>query len=246
MRLAGQLTSLALLASATFSCSTVWPAARAAAVDPFTWAPLVGAGIFSIGDLDEDVSDWAREETPIFGSSTGAVDGSEWIRNILRSEAFLLEATHLVVARDRSRAEWLGPPLAALGAGIAGNAAVHAMKRATDRELPSGENELAFPSGHATYMAISADAAGEVLRCDFSEAPFAPAVRPLRLANGALVALGSWARVEAGAHYPSDVFVGASFGHFISRFAHDLIPTGAQLEITSNSLALVLPFGGAR
>lgn len=239
------LAALALLASATGSCSTVWPAARDAAADPFTWLPLVGAGIFSIGDFDEDVSDWARDETPIFGSSTGAVDGSEWIRNILRSEAFLLEAVHLSVARDQSRAEWLGPPLAALGSGIAGNAAVHAMKRATDRALPSGENELAFPSGHATYMAISAYAAGEVLRRDFSEAPFAPAVNPLRLSNGALVALGSWARIEAGAHYPSDVFVGASFGHFIGRFAHELIPTGAQLEVTPVSIALVLPFGGS-
>ncbi len=31
----------------------------------------------------------------------------------------------------------------------------------------------------------------------------------------------SWARVEANAHFPSDVLAGYALGHFISSFIHD-------------------------
>jgi hypothetical protein len=31
----------------------------------------------------------------------------------------------------------------------------------------------------------------------------------------------SWARVEAGSHYPSDVLAGVAMGHFIGAFIND-------------------------
>ena len=43
--------------------STTWKVAR----DPHTWVPLAGAAVLSIGDLDEDLSDWAVREHPLFG-----------------------------------------------------------------------------------------------------------------------------------------------------------------------------------
>ena len=34
--------------------------------------------------------------------------------------------------------------------------------------------------------------------------------------------LTAWARVEAGAHYPSQVLAGAAFGTFLSSVLHDM------------------------
>jgi len=235
--------ALALLAAGACgaSCSSVGPAARAAAADPATWAPLAGAALFALGDLDEEVSDWAREETPLFGSEEGAGDASDAIRDFVRAEAILLEGVHLIVAHDQSTAAWLGPPAAALGSAVAEEFLVEGLKDWTDRERPSGADDRSFPSSHAAGTANGAFAANEIWRRDFGEASVTPAAV---FANGALVGLGAWSRVEAGAHYPSDVLAGAALGHFLGRFAHELIPNGARLEVTPVSIALVLPFGG--
>jgi hypothetical protein len=37
----------------------------------------------------------------------------------------------------------------------------------------------------------------------------------------ALVGTGSWARVEAGEHYPADVLAGMAIGHFLGAFLND-------------------------
>src|SRR5688572_24217814 len=49
-------------------------AAKNAALDPATWVPLIGAGVIAAGDWDHNISDWATEHTPIFGSKSGAED----------------------------------------------------------------------------------------------------------------------------------------------------------------------------
>ncbi len=47
-------------------------AARDALLDPWTWGPVLAATAFQIDGWDRRVSDWARRETPIFGSTAGA------------------------------------------------------------------------------------------------------------------------------------------------------------------------------
>jgi membrane-associated phospholipid phosphatase len=42
-----------------------------------------------------------------------------------------------------------------------------------------------------------------------------------RVGNIVLATGVAWARVEAGAHYPSDVLAGAALGHFLSAFIYD-------------------------
>ena len=58
-------------------------AAVSAARSPTTWAPLLGAAVLAIGDLDEDVSDWTADETPLFGSD--ADDASDALRRVARA-----------------------------------------------------------------------------------------------------------------------------------------------------------------
>lgn len=231
------------------SCSNVIAAAGVAARDPAVWAPLAGAAVFGLGELDEEVADWAREETPLFGSNADAGDASDVIREFLRAEALTLEAVHLWRARDRGAAAWLGPPAAALGSALAEDALVDALKDATDRERPDGSDDRSFPSSHAGGAAVAAIAADEVLRRDFAGAPW---LAPARWTNAGLVALGAWSRVEAGAHYPSDVLAGAALGAFLGRFAHALLPAGSPLALEPWSspeaagVVLCFRFGGAR
>ena len=44
---------------------------------------------------------------------------------------------------------------------------------------------------------------------------------PLQIGNIVLATGVAWARVKAGAHYPSDVLAGAALGHFLSAFIYD-------------------------
>ena len=44
---------------------------------------------------------------------------------------------------------------------------------------------------------------------------------PLQIGNILLATSVAWARVEAGAHYPSDVLAGAALGRFLSATVHD-------------------------
>ena len=43
-----------------------------AARDPWVWIPLAGAAGLQIDNWDRDVSDWARRETPLYGSRQNA------------------------------------------------------------------------------------------------------------------------------------------------------------------------------
>jgi hypothetical protein len=54
-------------------------AARQSVRDP-GGAPALGAAVFQIDDRDRRVSDWARDETPVFGSQQQAEQWSDGLR----------------------------------------------------------------------------------------------------------------------------------------------------------------------
>ena len=49
--------------------------------DPNVWAPVAAAVALQAGDLDEQISDQLRENTPLFGSSENALDASDDLRS---------------------------------------------------------------------------------------------------------------------------------------------------------------------
>ncbi len=55
-----------------------WERVRRSAIeavrDPQMWIPAVGAGALQIGNMDEEISDWAVRHTPVFGSPGSADD----------------------------------------------------------------------------------------------------------------------------------------------------------------------------
>jgi len=184
-----------------------------AAAQPTTWVPLTGALLIYAADRDQAISDWAREHTPVFGSSDDAARASDRWRDALVDTAVL--SALLKPGPVATKATAL---LVDAGALQLTSAATGALKDASGRTRPNAANDRSFPSGHSSRAAAAATLAAR----DLEPQPLPPA-----LASGARVLLAgaaattAWARVEAGVHYPSDVLAGAALGNFVAALVHD-------------------------
>jgi membrane-associated phospholipid phosphatase len=240
------LSSLALVALTTASCATLGgrgaagdpcrvPPCRAAldaALSPATWVPLAGALALQLGNADAELSDWARDETPIFGSTDAARDASDVLYwgTVAGYGVSALAASGGGPAGD-CQVGFFGRLAAGLGAQAATSGMTELIKNGTDRERPDGSNRDSFVSGHAASVGLAATLAGRNL-----ERTVAPA-RTSAWMRGGLAALATgtaWARVEGGRHYPSDVLAGIALGHFIAAFTNDALlgrATGAVPDV---------------
>lgn len=228
-------------ATATPGWQRVGEAALAAAADPLTWAPAALAAGLQIGGADDDVADWANEETPLFGSRDTADDASDWLR--VGSYAAYGAAGLAAPAPEHA---WLAAKAKgfAVGGGVllATWGATEGLKAASGRQRPVGRADDSFPSNHASLTAASARLARETLR--YSDLP--PAARlgsDLGLAGLALAT--GWARVEAGAHHPADVLAGMALGNFLAVFASEAFLAPAtndrlQLDVASRGDGMLL------
>lgn len=205
-------------------------AGRTAIASRGTWVPLIGAGLVSIDDWDEEISDWAAEHTPVFGSREDASDASDTLRELTR-----IAMVGTVVAVPSGDGAWEWRPerlLLEVGATQVTELLTRSLKDATGRERPDGSNDRSFPSGHASQSAVAA-----ALACrNVDQIP--------GLANGwggalkvsfrVLAAGSAWARVEAGVHYPSDVLFGAALGNFVAVLLHDaFLPAEPRVRFTA-------------
>ena len=213
-------------------------AARDAALDPWTWAPLAGAGVIAAGGWDRDLSEWARRETPLFGSGKDANDAGKTLGSVTRD---VWIASALATPSGDTPLAWAGDKLRGLsiewGATLAASAATSELKGATNRDRPNGANQRSFPSS----AAADAFAQNALFRenLDAIDAPW-PIDAAVRIGMGATAAGMAWSRVEAGAHYPTDVLVGAAVGNFVARFVHDAflgLPPSIRLEAVADPAA---------
>ena len=67
---------------------TVTHAARDTFFDLQTLLPAAGAIMFAASDLDQEVSNWATDHTPLFGSQETAREVSDYLRGALWAEVF--------------------------------------------------------------------------------------------------------------------------------------------------------------
>jgi hypothetical protein len=212
-----------------------------AARDPWVWAPVLGAGLLQIDDWDREVSDWAREETPVFGSQQSAED---WSDDLKSASAIAFHASVLATPSGPDPADWLLNK--ARGYLVEGAASwltsrtTQGLKDATDRERPNGLAQESFPSGHSSASAVHTQLASRNLR----SIELSPGVRRgLDFGLQALTLGTSWARVEAGWHFPSDTLFSIALGTFMASFFHD---TFMGLDTApSVDLRLVAAPGGA-
>ncbi len=191
-------------------------AAAEAARDPWVWAPLAGAAGLQIDDWDRRVSDWAIRETPLYGSRENAVTWSD----DLRDAAVLAEAvTSLLAPSGDDSGTWVANKsrgfaldLAAIGAA---SGITHVLKTTTGRTRPSGTNDESFPSGHTSAAATLDRLAARNL--DYFAMNTATR-QGFTYGLDALTIATAWARVEAGAHYPSDTLVSIALGNYCANF----------------------------
>ncbi len=229
------------------SWSMRWPSAveaREAAVaavrSPATWAPLAGAALLQIDDWDEQVSDWAADERPVFGERAEA-----WSDDLrLASNAAWLLST--LPQPDSNSAD---PLLRRLGMGASAllleRAVTYGIKEAVDRRRPDDSDAQSFPSGHAGNAA----AATTLARRNVAAMNLPGRVSgPVRVGLYGLAAGTAWARVEARRHYAGDVLAGYAVGRFLAAFVADAFQKVDRDGARVNTLTAdfqALPRGGA-
>jgi membrane-associated phospholipid phosphatase len=211
-----------------------------AARDPWVWAPLIGAAVFQVDDWDRRTADWAQARTPVFGSQRSAEDWSDDLRT---ASVLAHYATLAATPSGATPSEWLADK--AKGtlvhvAAVSGTVlATRTLKTTVDRERPNGLGTESFPSGHTSASAVHTRLASRNLE---SIEMSANARASLDVGLYALTVGTSWARIEAGWHYPSDTLVGMALGNFIASFVNDAF---LGLERGSPQLALAPIENGA-
>lgn len=196
--------------------SRIGDAAVQAVSRPAFWGPLAAAGVTQIDDWDRRISNWARRNTPLFGSQENAAHWSDY----LRSASVVAGWTSIIIAPSGPFGEeWLwnkvkGSAVDVIAAEVAIESTA-GLKRVTNRERPNGYDNQSMPSDHTATSAVYTRLAADNLALSgFDERVELGADITL----DALTAATGWARIEAGAHYPSDTLVGASIGNFFADF----------------------------
>lgn len=186
---------------------------------PWTWAPLALAGVLTIDRWDQEISEWAREEQPLFGSTEDADQASDNLRDVSR---YLYLGTALMTESGERFWPWLGSKAGGLAVGFAGkeltSAATSYLKDAFERTRPNEMDDESMPSGHTSSAFAWATLSSRNL--DSIDMPDA-LVTPARIGIYGVGVGTAWARIEAGEHYPTDVLVSMALASFLSGFVHD-------------------------
>ncbi len=229
------------------SAAPGWRRVRAAAAsaleNPRFWGPLAAAALFEVHGADGSASDWARAQTPVFGSARRAADWSDRLR---AASGYAYLASVLATPSGADRKEWLLDKLrgGAVGAAAVGvtDAESALLKKAAARERPNGQDTRSMPSSHASRSAVLT----ELTRRNLESLDLNRTTRRvLDLGLYALTYGTAWARVESGFHFPSDTLVGISLGNLNGAFFNDGF-LGLTTEGSGRALSLIpLPHGAA-
>lgn len=195
-----------------------------------TWIPLIGVGVVTIDDWDREISDWAVENTPVFGSTENAIEASDHLKSLT---TIAMVGTALAVPNGGGPWEWKPERLVLeFGAVQVNNLLTSGLKTATGRERPDGSDNRSFPSGHASQAFTRA-----TLACrNVDQIPgLSNGWRVTFKTSFRVIAAGTaWARVEGDKHYPSDVLFGAALGNFVAVFVHDaFLPADSKTQFSA-------------
>ena len=195
-----------------------------------TWVPLVGAAVVSIDDWDQHLSEWAVENTPVFGSTDHAQEASD---NLRAATGVAMVGTALAVPNGsgawETRPERIVLELLTV---TLNNGLTSGLKRLTDRERPDGAGDDSFPSGHSSQAFVQTELA--CLNINGMRGLSEGWKIALKTSFRAMAWGTAWARVEGGRHYPSDVLFGAALGNFVAIFVHNaFLPADSRTRVTA-------------
>ena len=176
---------------------------RASVQQESVWIPLAAAAVFAGTSADEEVSEWAVDRNPVFGSPSNAGTWSDWLSGSVVATALVTSFAW----RDEAN-QPITTDLFILGSAYAFS---DGMKRVADRTRPDEKNDLSFPSLHATMAFTGARIAAR----NFStrNTRYGQAIR---IGLFTFASASAWGRVEAEKHYPADVLAGAAVGNFFA------------------------------
>jgi hypothetical protein len=191
-----------------------------AAVDPFTWVPLAGAGVLFVGkDWDEHLQEWAVDKTPVFGSTDDADSAGHDLRQLME-EAWVV--TMLATPSGDETGTWLLDKSAGFAvewsAVELNSGLTSALKDNFKRMRPTQLDDDSFPSSGASDTFTFGTLAKRNLDAIDMQAGTRSAVQ---IGISTLSAAEAWSRVESGEHFPTDALVGAALGNFVARVVHD-------------------------
>lgn len=229
---------LSALSSCAGTLNTIPSTARApqaaweAATDSRTWIPAAASAGFLILNADETVSDWAQEHAPIFQTTSRAQEKSDSLRTLAHRSMDLAILSNFYVYGNTPRS-WQQVGLG-YGAAISSTETAGGLKALVDRDRPHPvSGSPSWPSQHATRAFAYSASARESFGAAGLNNPLTDSVTLM----GDIAAIGcAWARVEAGAHYPSDVLAGAALGNFAAIFLQRVFaPTDPVLSLSLNT-----------
>jgi hypothetical protein len=191
-----------------------------AALSPETWMPVAASLVLQVDDMDKRISDWASKKNPVFGSEKNA---SNWGNYLEDSSTAAYLITTIATPSGDDPSGWLTAKAKGLAIGITASGITSGgtslLKKITKRARPGDPNsDKSLPSGHASGSAVFTTLA----RRNLESISLSPGSRLFADIGIVGLAIGTgWSRVEAKAHYPSDVLVGYALGHFFSAFIND-------------------------
>jgi len=181
--------------------------------------------VIGFGGVDRDISDWAAENTPIFGSQESADSRSDDLRNALIAGAAISSVVAPTATADY---EFLTRRVVANALGIVTlTGVVQAGKQTFQRDRPNDADDKSFPSGHSGSAFVSSTLIEQNLNATVERPWLRRSIKAGTVGTAAAVA---WARVEAQQHFPVDVLVSAALGNFIAKvFYKSLVVEGRSV-----------------
>lgn len=195
-------------------------AVYSAAVTPNTWVPALGAGITYGAGWDKPISDWASTEFPLYGSQADAKEASDTLLHLSEAGFYLTSSAAIIHGSEKLSSVGATVLLATeIGAMSVVQGTTDYLKGSVQRERPFGNNYRSFPSWHAS----SSYAFNTFSKRNLDYLPLSPARRKVTYYGLTALSIGTaWGRVEAKAHYPSDVLMGAAIANFVTHLFYNL------------------------
>ena len=189
---------------------------------PHVWGPTAGAAVIWAGGWDKNISNWAWDKNVLFDNHQ---DSDHWSDHLADALLYQMYLTPLFTASsqdgdtfiDYAASKTKGYLVISLSSQTA-DWTRDALARSFRRERPSHENHLSFPSGHSNQ----AGTRNVLVSRNLDSIPMNEHLRfGIKTVNTGAASLLLWSRVEAKAHYPTDVLMGYALGAFISGFMYD-------------------------
>lgn len=196
--------------------------AKESAREPGTWIPLTAAAVILTTGSDDNISDWASDNTPVFGSQDSASDFSDDVRNTL---VVGMAVSSVFAPKPAAATGFMTRRIAAnaLAFGTV-EGIVEIGKRTFKRDRPNDRDDRSFPSGHSSSAFSSALLIDQNLNLNIEK----PWLRnTIKIGTRASAAAVAWARVEANEHHPVDVLFSAALSNFmVKTFYKSIISEG--------------------